>query len=63
MVPIRSLGARHRDRIVKHLLELDEHDRYLRFGYSATDEQISRYADGLILSVTTFMAFSTASWS
>jgi RimJ/RimL family protein N-acetyltransferase len=47
LVPIRSLGPRHRDRIAKHLLALDESDRYLRFGYAASDEQISRYADGL----------------
>ena len=47
MVPIRSLGANHRERIAKHLLALDEHDRYLRFGYLANDEQIQRYADGL----------------
>ena len=24
-----------------------QHDRYLRFGYAATDEQIERYVDGL----------------
>lgn len=47
LVPIRSLGSNHRERIAGHLLGLDEHDRYLRFGYSATDEQIRRYADGL----------------
>lgn len=47
MVPIRSLGPSHRERIAQHLLSLDEHDRYLRFGYPATDEQIRRYADGL----------------
>lgn len=47
MVPIRSLGANHRERIAKHLMALDDHDRYLRFGYSANDEQIQRYADGL----------------
>ncbi len=46
-VPIRSLGANHRGRIAKHLLALDEHDRYLRFGYMANDEQIRRYVDGL----------------
>src|SRR5687768_18474258 len=43
MVPIRSLGSGHRSRIAHHLLELDEHDRYLRFGYQANDEQIERY--------------------
>ena len=37
VVPIRSLGPSHRDRIEKHLLDLDEHDRYLRFGYAAND--------------------------
>ena len=47
LVPIRSLGPRHRDRIAKHLLALDESDRYLRFGYAASDEQINRYAEGL----------------
>ena len=47
MVPIRSLGPRHRERIANHLLALDDHDRYLRFGYPANDEQILRYVDGL----------------
>ena len=47
MVPIRSLGANHRERIAQHLLALEPTDRYLRFGYAATDEQIRRYADGL----------------
>jgi RimJ/RimL family protein N-acetyltransferase len=47
MVPIRSLGPSHRERIATHLMALDEHDRYLRFGYSATDEQIQRYVESL----------------
>lgn len=47
VVPIRSIGPGHRERIARHLMALDEHDRYLRFGYSATDEQIKRYVDGL----------------
>ena len=47
MVPIRSLGANHRERIATHLLALDERDRYLRFGYLANDEQIQRYVDSL----------------
>ncbi len=46
-VPIRSLGPGHRARIAAHLLALDEHDRYLRFGYGATDEQIKRYVASL----------------
>lgn len=46
-VPIRSLGANHRERIAVHLLALESHDRYLRFGFPANDEQIKRYADSL----------------
>jgi RimJ/RimL family protein N-acetyltransferase len=46
-VPIRSLAPRHRTRIAAHLLQLDESDRYLRFGYPASDEQISQYVRGL----------------
>jgi RimJ/RimL family protein N-acetyltransferase len=46
-VPIRSLAPRHRDRILAHLLQLPERDRYLRFGYVASDHQIARYVDGL----------------
>ena len=47
LIPIRSLGTNHRERIATHLLALDSHDRYLRFGYMASDEQIGRYVDGL----------------
>src|SRR5437868_6965613 len=47
VVPIRSLGPSHRERIATHLLALDSHDRYLRFGYVANDEQIRHYVDGL----------------
>ena len=46
-VPIRSLSPRHRSRIVRHLVALPVQDRYLRFGYAATDEQIGRYVAGL----------------
>ena len=44
-VPIRSLTARHRPRILAHLLALDTNDRYLRFGYAAADDQIRRYVE------------------
>jgi GNAT superfamily N-acetyltransferase len=47
VVPIRSLGGNHRERIARHLLELEPHDRYLRFGFAANDEQIQRYANSL----------------
>lgn len=46
-VPIRSLGPRHRQRIAAHLIALGANDRYLRFGYLATDAQISKYVDML----------------
>ena len=46
-IPIRSLGPRHRERITAHLLSLNESDRYLRFGYAATDAQLSKYVDML----------------
>jgi GNAT superfamily N-acetyltransferase len=44
-IPIRSLAERHRPRILAHLLSLPASDRYLRFGYAASDAQIARYAD------------------
>ncbi len=47
MLPIRSLGPGYRNRIVHHLIALSPADRYLRFGYSAGDEQIRRYAEQL----------------
>jgi GNAT superfamily N-acetyltransferase len=46
-VPIRSLSSRHKPRIARHLRALPAQDRYLRFGYAATDEQIDRYVGGL----------------
>ena len=33
--------------MLTHLLALSVHDRYLRFGYQATDEQIERYVQTL----------------
>lgn len=47
VVPIRSMGPGHRERILTHLLGLNERDRYLRFGYLASDEQVGRYVAGL----------------
>ncbi len=46
-VPIRSLCPRHRERITAHLLALGVSDRFLRFGYPASDAQISKYVDML----------------
>ena len=46
-VPIRSLAPRHRPRIVRHLLQLDDGDRYLRFGQVAQDDQVAHYVDSI----------------
>lgn len=46
-VPVRTLRERHRERVRLHLLGLDPRDRYLRFGYPATDEAIERYVAAL----------------
>lgn len=46
-VPIRAIGEAHRSRILAHLLQLEPEDRYLRFGYSASDAQIARHVDTL----------------
>lgn len=47
VVPIRSIGPCHIERITAHLLALEPRGRYLRFGYLANDEQIRRYVAGL----------------
>jgi GNAT superfamily N-acetyltransferase len=44
---IRPLSDRHRPQILAHLMRLPPHDRYLRFGYQASDEQVERYVQGL----------------
>jgi GNAT superfamily N-acetyltransferase len=46
-VPIRRLGSGDRQTVQSHLLQLDGHSRYFRFGYAATDEQVERYAEKL----------------
>lgn len=46
-VPVRSLTSRHRNRLREHLIVLGEADRYLRFGFAASDAQIHHYADTL----------------
>ena len=47
LVPISPLTTEHLPKILAHLLSLSEHDRYLRFGYTATNEHIQRYVTGL----------------
>lgn len=46
-VPIRAVQPSHHNKILKHLKALRPEDRYLRFGYAASDEQIEHYVQGL----------------
>jgi len=46
-VRILILGQEQRVAVECHLLALGERDRYLRFGYQASDEQIQRYVGRL----------------
>jgi GNAT superfamily N-acetyltransferase len=47
LIPIAPLSTEHVPQILAHLLALSVHDRYLRFGYTATDEHIQRYVSSL----------------
>lgn len=46
-IPIRILSEKHRPKMIAHLQGLGAQDRYLRFGYPATDEQIENYVNHL----------------
>ena len=46
-IPIRILSEKHRLKMIAHLQSLNAQDRYLRFGYPATDEQIENYVSHL----------------
>jgi RimJ/RimL family protein N-acetyltransferase len=46
-VPIREIQAADAQKILKHIKALSAEDRYLRFGYAASDEQIEGYVDSL----------------
>ena len=45
--PISEIGPKFRPHVARHLLRLNTRDRYLRFGYVASDEQIQRYVNSL----------------
>jgi GNAT superfamily N-acetyltransferase len=46
-IPIGHLSPKHRPKIVAHLKSLGDQDRYLRFGYPATNAQIDAYVANL----------------
>lgn len=59
---IRELSARHRQAMIGHLLALSAEDRYLRFGYAATDEHIIAFVETLSFEHTTvFGVFNRSS--
>ncbi len=45
--PIHRLHERQRRQYLRHLLRLSESDRYLRFGYHASDTQIEDYVGSI----------------
>jgi len=45
--PICTLDLSNKAAIERHLLALGDRDRYLRFGYAATDEHIHRYVESI----------------
>lgn len=54
--PIRELRLGERPLFRQHLLDLEESDRYLRFGSPLSDSAIENYVDGIDLSVDTIFA-------
>ena len=44
-VPMRAISAEHQAELLAHFLALGEDDRYLRFGYVASDAQIHAYVE------------------
>ena len=47
LIPVTPLTHDHLPQILQHLLALAKHDRYLRFGYTATDAHVQGYVEGL----------------
>lgn len=44
---IAQLGVHHRSRVLQHLRDLTDHDRWLRFGYAIGDDALRNYVRGL----------------
>jgi len=47
VIPIRELNAGHAEKILQHLLQLNDGDRRLRFGTQTSDAIIQRYVGSL----------------
>jgi len=46
-IPVKELRERDRRRMLKHFLQIEGRDRLLRFGSPITDEQVTKYVDGI----------------
>jgi len=46
-VAVQRLNAKHRDEIARHLQQLPDNDRRLRFGRAIRDDAIREYVDGI----------------
>ena len=47
IIPIRPIGPEHREQLLRHFLALGPDDRYMRFGYAASDERVRLYVDSI----------------
>ena len=47
LIPIRAIGPEHKSELLAHFLQLEEQDRYLRFGYVVSDTQMGNYIEGI----------------
>lgn len=45
MVPEKLKSIFDQERLVNHLISMSEDDKYLRFGYKISDEQIAKYVE------------------
>ncbi len=46
-VAVQRLNPKHREDIARHLLQLPENDRRLRFGHQVRDQAVREYVDGV----------------
>ena len=46
-VPVKALGEHDRRRMLRHFLSLERPDRILRFGSFMSDEQVTKYVNGI----------------
>ncbi len=47
IIPVRPIGPEHRPQLLRHFLALSPEDRYLRFGYAASDDRLRDYVNSI----------------